>query len=471
MRLYPAILVLLLAAAPATAEDMDPLSIAEALEQAFVEVADRVGPAVVTLDVSGSVIGPEGMGELRTGGAGSGFIVSADGLIYTNNHVLEDASRIEVVMRDGRRFKADRVGADPLSDIGVARILDPPPDLPFVELGDSDAVRVGQYALAIGSPFGLDYADTFTVGHVSAKGRNRLGRENGLVAPGFGRLVDQDFIQVDTLIKPGNSGGPLLDIRGRVIGVNTAIVGSGADAGMRGLAFAVPINLAREVAIQLVASGRVVRGWVGARTSTPDPQILKMGDAPMSSGAHVKEVVPDSPAAAGGLEEGDIVTEIGGRNIRTREDFRSAVVRSVVGKPLEFVVWRDGKKPKTLRLSVIPIERPPEPERTVQRRPRAGTTAYLTDRIGAEFGPTDKATNRTLGRKPSAGGVHVRGVESNSIADRAGLLSGDVILKIDHRDVNTPEEVADAVRSAGREFVPLLVERKGKTKGLSIEQP
>ena len=473
MRPLPLILALLFVAAPrAQAQEPDPLAIAEALEQAFIDVAQQAGPAVVTLDVAGAVSDPSGLSEMRTGGAASGFIVSADGLIYTNNHVLEDASRIEVVLQDGRRFKADRVGGDPLSDIGVARILDPPADLPFVELGDSDAVRVGQYAVAIGSPFGLDYADTFTVGHVSAKGRNRLGRTpGGLVLPGFDRLVDQDFIQVDTLIKPGNSGGPLLDIRGRVIGVNTAIMGTGADAGMRGLAFAVPINLAREIATQLVASGRVVRGWVGARTSTPDPQILELIGAPSSAGAYVQELVADGPAAKGGVEQGDLITEIGGRAVRTHEDFRSAVVRSAVGEPLEIVVWRDGRKPANHRLTVVPAERPPAPKAATPPRRRAGTTAYLTDRIGAELEVLDRSINRELGRRGNARGVHVRRVEPESRADRAGLEAGDVILKVDHREVGSPEEIADAVRSAGRELVPLLVERGGKTRGLALEQP
>ncbi len=476
VRNLPLIVALCLASAPpAAAQDLDPLAIAEALERAFVDVATRVGPAVVTLDVAGAVSDPSGLTEMRTGGAGSGFIVSADGLVYTNSHVLEEASRIEIVMSDGRRFKADRVGADPLSDVGVARILDPPDDLPYVEFGDSDAVQVGQYALAIGSPFGLDYADTFTVGHVSAKGRNRLGRTpSGFVVPGFDRLVDQDFIQVDTLIKPGNSGGPLIDIRGRVIGINTAIMGTGSDAGTRGLAFAVPIDLAREIADQLVASGRVIRGYVGADTSTPDPQLLEMSGAPMSTGAWVKTLVAGSPAAEGGLEEGDLVVEIAGRPVRTHEDFRSAVVRAAVGEPLEIVVWRDGRKPKEVRLTVVPTERPAEPKaepRSGSRRPKAGTTAYLTDRVGGDFESTDRATNRELGRRSTAGGVHVRRVEPESRASRAGLIAGDVILKVDHRDVGTPEDVADAIRTAGRDFVPLLVERAGKTRGMSIEQP
>lgn len=464
---------------PAQAQALTPLELAEALEAAFVEVAERVGPAVVTLDVAGSMSDPGGLSEFRVGGAASGFIVSADGLVFTNNHVLEDASRIEVVMRDGRRFKADKVGADPGSDIGVARILDPPDDLPYVELGDSDAVRVGQYAIAIGSPFGLDYADTFTVGHVSGKGRNRLGRTpSGMVAPGFDRLVDQDFLQVDTLIKPGNSGGPLIDIRGRVIGVNTAIMGSGADAGARGIGFAVPINLAREIADQLVASGRVVRGWLGVRASTPDPQLLEMLGSDVREGAIVNGLDEGGPAEAAGVKEGDIVIEMGGRAIRTREDFTSAEARSPVGKAVEIVVWREeGRSGTSVKLALTPVEAPskretPEPTASERRkRPRAGTTAYLTDRVGAHLAAVDAKTNRSLGRKGGASGVHVEHVESDSRASRAGLVVGDVILKVDHREVTSPSDIADALRSAGREFVPLLVERGGKTRGMSLEQP
>ena len=461
------------------AQSLSPLELAEALESAFVEVAERVGPAVVTLDVAGSMNDPSGLSEFRTGGAASGFIVDAAGLVYTNSHVLEDASRIEVVMRDGRRFKADRVGVDPGSDIGVARILDPPADLPHVELGDSDSVKVGQYAIAIGSPFGLDYADTFTVGHVSGKGRNRLGRTlGGVVAPGFDRLVDQDFLQVDTLIKPGNSGGPLIDIRGRVIGVNTAIMGSGADAGARGIGFAVPINLAREVAAQLVASGRVVRGWLGVTTSTPDPHLLELMGPDVPGGAIVNEVESLGPAASAGVREGDIVVEFAGRSIRTREDFTSAEARAPVGEPVEVVVWREeGRKGASVRLALTPVEAPRTPEEPEDAanerpdRPRAGTTAYLTDRVGAVFAPGTPKTNRRLGRKTNSPGVHVEKVEPDSRASRAGLAVGDVVLKVDHRTVASPEDIADALRSAGRDFVPLLVERDGKTRGMSLEQP
>jgi serine protease Do len=475
--LSPAAALLLCASAvPAQAQALSPLEVAEALERAFVDVVERVGPAVVTLDVASSRSGPDGLSEYRVGGAASGFIVNAEGLIYTNHHVLENAARIEVVLSDGRRFKADAVGSDPGSDIGVARILDPPSDLPFVELGDSDEVRVGQYAIAIGSPFGLDYADTVTVGHVSGKGRNRLGRgSGGVVAPGFDRLVTQDFIQVDTLIKPGNSGGPLVDIRGRVIGINTAIMGGGGEATLHGLGFAIPINLVQEIAAQLVATGRVVRGWVGVRVSTPDAQFLEMLGSEVLEGAMIAAIEEGGPGDAAGLEEGDIIIGFGSRKIRTADDFTTAVARAAVGEPVDVVVWREkGRRASEVHIELIPIETPPKPKEERSAKPKkrsAGTTAYLVDRIGAEFESVDAARNRELGRKRNAGGVCVNKVSPDSRAARAGLIADDIVLKVDHRDVKSPLDIAEAMRSAGREFVPLLVERAGKTRGMSLEQP
>src|SRR5437667_60119 len=310
-------------AQPRTPPTIDPRALLHAMEEAFTTVADRVTPAVVNVSTvprkQPAEEAPERFREFfgeefyerffrrrpreDTRASGSGVIVDAKGYVLTNNHVIENAQDITVRLSDGRKFTAKLVGRDPKTDLAVLKV-DAPALLPVAELGDSDQLRVGQWAIAIGNPFGLDR--TVTVGIVSATARNRVG-----VA------TYENFIQTDASINPGNSGGPLLNLDGKVIGINTAIVAAG-----QGIGFSIPINQAREVMRQLIASGRVVRGWLGIAIQDLTDELagtfgvreregavqLNLG---ISGGLLVTDVVAGSPGDRAGLRRGDVIVELG----------------------------------------------------------------------------------------------------------------------------------------------------------------
>src|SRR5580765_782699 len=334
-----------------------------ALEDAFVSVADRATPSVVNVSVKlkpeaaqeegpspemeerfREFFGPELFERFfrrrapREDGraAGSGVIVDARGYILTNNHVVENASAIEVRLSDDRKFKATLVGRDARTDLAVLKIESPAP-LPVAELGDSDRLRVGQWAIAIGNPFGLDR--TVTAGIISATGRTHVG-----VA------TYEAFIQTDASINPGNSGGPLLNLDGRVIGINTAIVSTG-----QGIGFAIPITMARDIMTQLIARGRVVRGWLGVVIQDLTPELAASFGVKEDAGVLVAEVMKDGPAAAAGLKPGDVITGFGGSPIKDVTDLQKRVAAVEPGRPAPITVMRD-RKP--LGLSVKLGEQP-----------------------------------------------------------------------------------------------------------------
>src|SRR5437870_4924890 len=310
-----ALLLIVLSTLPAYAEPrtqptLDPRALLHALEEAFTTVADRVTPAVVNVSTvprkQSAEETPERFREFfgeefyerffrrrpreDTRASGSGVTVDPRGYILTNNHVIENAQDITVRLSDGRKFTAKLVGRDPKTDLAVLKVEAPSP-LPAAELGDSDHLRVGQWAIAIGNPFGLDR--TVTVGIISATARNRVG-----VA------TYENFIQTDASINPGNSGGPLLNLDGKVIGINTAIVAAG-----QGIGFSIPINQAKEVMRQLIASGRVVRGWLGIAIQDVTDELA--GTFGVREGVLVAEVMKGGPAEAAGVRQGDIIVEVG----------------------------------------------------------------------------------------------------------------------------------------------------------------
>ena len=311
-----------------------------ALEDAFVSVADRATPAVVNVSVksqegrrrptspriasasasssapsSSSGFSAAGPPREDTRATGSGVIVDAKGYILTNNHVVENAETIEVRLSDDRKFKAAIVGRDPKTDLAVLKIDAASPALPVAELGNSDKIRAGQWAIAIGNPFGLDR--TVTIGHISATGRTQVG-----VA------TYEAFIQTDASINPGNSGGPLLNIEGKVIGINTAIVSTG-----QGIGFSIPINMAREIMTQLIAKGRVVRGWLGIVIQELTPELAEGFGVKGESGVLVADVMKESPAEAAGLRAGDIIVEFDGGRIKDVVELQRRVAAVAPGPP------------------------------------------------------------------------------------------------------------------------------------------
>src|SRR4029453_16509148 len=432
----------------------------EALESAFVSVADRVMPAVVNVTVK-SKRGPAGadvpggpeMEERfkeffgqeffdrffrkrspRDDGraSGSGVIVDNQGFILTNNHVVENAAEIEGGLSDDRKFKATRVGRDPKTDLAVLRIEAPTGSIPVAELGDSDRLRVGQWAIAIGNPFGLDR--TVTAGIISATGRTHVG-----VA------TYEAFIQTDASINPGNSGGPLLNLDGRVVGINTAIVSSG-----QGIGFAIPINMARDITTQLITRGRVVRGWLGVVIQDLTPELAAGFGVKEDAGVLVAEVMKDGPAADAGLRSGDIIVEFGGTPIKDVPDLQKRVAAIEPGKPAPLVVVRDRKN---VNLSVKVGEQPSE---------EALAAAESGDDIlGLSVEPLTPESARQ-NRLSARSGLLVTEVAPDSPGAAAGIKPGDAIIEVTRRPVSDPavfKQIVAALKPG--ESVPVYLQRGG----------
>ncbi|HKZ08628.1 MAG TPA: DegQ family serine endoprotease [Methylomirabilota bacterium] len=456
-----------LAAAPPGARAQSPSAtpevprVLEALESAFVSVADRVMPAVVNVNVKAKKVTAPSEGPDRPEmderfkeffgqeffdrffrkrsprdegrASGSGVIVDRQGFILTNNHVVENAAEIEIGLSDDRKFKATLVGRDPKTDLAVVKIDSPPPSLPVAEMGDSDRLRVGQWAIAIGNPFGLDR--TVTAGIISATGRTRVG-----VA------TYEAFIQTDASINPGNSGGPLLNLQGKVIGINTAIVATG-----QGIGFSIPINMAREVMGQLIARGRVVRGWLGIVIQDLTPELAAgFGLPDTTGGVLVSDVMKDSPAEAAGMRTGDVIVEFTGSGIKEVTDLQRRVAAVEPGRPAALTVIRD-RRPT--RLTVHIGEQPGEDVQmaAVPRDERLGLTVEpLTQEAAERFGLSARS------------GVVVTAVRPGTAGAEAGIRTGDAILEVNRRPVTSVESFREAIASVTPgEIVPVYIQRGG----------
>ncbi len=400
------------------------------LGTAFASVAEQVSPSVVSIRVeartrtrSAPFPFPFFGGQPDSGiakGNGSGVVIRRDGYVLTNNHVVQNATRIQVVLRDGRRFDGKVVGTDPATDLAVVRIT--ARGLPASSFADSGRVRPGEWSVAIGSPFGLDY--TVTAGVVSAVGRGGLGANE-----------IEDYIQTDASINPGNSGGPLVNLDGKVIGINTMIIGRGT-----GIGFAVPANLARRVADQIIDSGKVKRAWIGVSFQELTPELaaeLGTGQPAGRSGALVASVVPGGPAAKAGLKPGDVVTSVDGEEIREGRDLLNKVIQKRVGQNVRVKVLRRGtKKTFTLRTG----ERPSQ----MSAAGGAAPNGSPANRFGMQLQALTPQIAQQLGMVGTQG-VLVAQVAPGSPADRAGIRSADVIVEADRNSVRTPRQVRQAL--------------------------
>jgi len=410
------------------------------LGDAFATVAAAVSPAVVTIRVEavrqvpevpfgfrGSPFGqmPPGFGMPNDGqpdvitGGGSGVIIRGDGYIVTNNHVVAQARRLDVVLQDGRSFEGRVVGTDPATDIAVIRI--DARNLPTARFASSDAARVGEWVMAIGSPFGLDY--TVTTGVLSAKGRGGLGANE-----------IEDYLQTDASINPGNSGGPLVNLRGDVLGINTMIIGRGT-----GIGFAVPSDIAQSVSSQLIDTGRVRRAWLGVGFQELSPELASQFGVPVHGGALISNVVPGGPAARAGLRPGDVVVAVGDQPVREGNDLLRQVLRQRVDTNVTVQLLRE-RRPQTVTMRLA--ERPTSP--TTQHSPQVAPPPAHRDDLGLQLAPMTSQVRQQL-RYSGAGAVVVTGVSSGSAADRAGLRQGDVIVESDHRPVRQPSQIAQAL--------------------------
>jgi len=383
--------------------------------------------------------------EFRQRSLGSGFIIDPRGFILTNNHVIENADEIKVRLDNEKEYDAEVVGKDPATDLALIKVKTKE-NLPTVTMGDSEALRVGEWVLAVGNPFG--YGHTVTVGIVSAMGRT------------IGAGPYDDFIQTDASINPGNSGGPLFNARGEVVGINTAIVASG-----QGIGFATPINKAKELLPQL-KTGEVTRGWLGVGIQEVSVELAQKFGLKEKRGALISEVFPGEPADMGGLKRGDIILEADGKPVKNVKKLLDIAAALSVGQKAEIKVWRDDK---TLTLNVIVDKRPDEKKLSSRR-----WGAPHEEKEEEFFGMTVTEITPEIARRldlPRKEGVIVKSVKSQSPADKAGLRQGDIILEINRtpvRDLKGYREVMEKHLHANSLLI--LMKRGSSTQYLIIKK-
>ena len=437
----------------------------EMLPANFSDLADQVRPGVVnirtvkTLEGGGPVFrhffgnpfgdrnpfeeffGPHQGGrpapDFKQQSLGSGFIIDREGLIVTNNHVIDGADEIKVKLADGREYDATVVGRDPNTDLALVKIDAKHADLSPLQIGDSDQLRVGSWVVAVGSPFGLE--QTVTAGIVSAKGRV------------IGAGPYDDFIQTDASINPGNSGGPLLNLEGKVVGINSAIISRGG--GNDGIGFAIPINLAKEVIAQLKENGLVIRGWLGVAIQDVTPELqgyYKMGDR---KGALIAQVYEGEPADKAGLQTSDVVIAVNGKEISSSRDLSRTIANSPIGKTIPVTILRDGKERV---VDVELVQRPDTTQAAVTRNPEGN------GKLGLRVAELNPEMAKRLGLPETEEGLVVAGVEPGSKGAEAGIQQGDVIKEINHSSVQTVPELKRHVEKAKTgDALELLLKRVG----------
>lgn len=433
-----------------------------AVPQSFADLAEKQGPTVVNVYTTQTVKTPSShrfmfpdykdipepfrhffglpsrpgempQREFKRNSLGSGVITSPDGYILTNNHVVKDADEISVTLSSYEEYKAKIIGRDRKSDLALIKI-DPKHDLPSVTFGDSDALRVGDWVVAIGNPFGLE--QTVTAGIVSAKGRAIDNETYG------------NFIQTDASINPGNSGGGLFNLQGEMVGVNTAIFSQ--SGGNIGIGFAIPVNMAKNIMQQLKEHGKVTRGWLGVMIQQVTPELAKNFGLERAIGALVGEVTPDSPAAKAGIKQGDVIIKYNGREVSQMSMLPAWVAQTPVGEKAELVVIRDKKEKKI----VVTIGALQEKEAT------AGQETGQSTKLGITVQDITPELAESLSVKEGEG-VLVSDVDPNSSAAEAGVQQGDVILEVDRTPISGVDQFNEILfKAKEQETILLLVKRE-----------
>ncbi len=364
-------------------------------------------------------------------GMGSGVIVSSDGYILTNNHVVNGADEVKVRLMDKRTFTAKIIGTDPKTDIALIKI--DAENLPKITLGDSDKLQVGETVLAIGSPLSENLEHTVTMGIVSAKGRSNVG------------LADyEDFIQTDAAINPGNSGGALINLDGKLVGINTAIVSR--SGGFQGIGFAVPINMAKSVMISLKEHGTVTRGWLGAYIQNITPQLAEAMDLSVNEGALISDILSDSPAEDAGLEAGDVVIEFNGKKIENSSQLRNMVAATPPHTEVELKIIRDGEE-KILKVELGELKN--------EEVSKSENEKY-SDLFGFSVAPVNDKTIKQFKLNEDAAGVVVIELDRRSNAAEAGLATGDLIIGLNNKKVRTLDDfkkIADKLQKGDNVFL------------------
>ncbi len=435
---------------------------------AFVAAAERVGPAVVSIVVEkhqenpfggmsrpfegtpfeffwGPHGGPRGFQKEAptiTGG-GTGIIIREDGMILTNNHVVEGADSIRVALTDGEEYDAEIKGLDPRTDLALIQI--DADGLPTVTLGDSEGLQVGEWVVAVGNPYGFEH--TVTAGIVSAKGRRVRGG-----------MQYEDYIQTDASINPGNSGGPLLNLDGEVVGINTMIAGIGT-----GIGFAIPSDMVRSVSKQLMEKGKVVRPWMGIGIQNLTKPLAEKMDLDVEDGVLVNQVHEGTPAEKGGIKVGDVIVSVDGSPVKNSDELIKAVLSHEVGDTLKVRLIRDGRK-KTIRVTTD--EMPDED--TLLAQAGGMTSKSPAANIGIQVAPISEEQARRLGLRADVG-LLITDVAPGSPAARADLRPGDVILEVNRTPVNSVAEFKAALGDGDDDTILLLIGRRGRTFFIPIE--
>jgi serine protease Do len=427
------------------------------LPVSFADIVDRVRPAVVNISATTTVkvpgnpfrhfFGPDDgifgdflrrqFGdipdrELKQRSLGSGFVVDREGYIITNNHVVEKADDIKVKLADGREFQAKVVGRDPKTDLALIRLSNPPKGLPVLQLGDSEKMRVGDWVLAIGNPFGLEL--TVTKGIISATGRV------------IGSGPYDNFLQTDAPINPGNSGGPLINLKGEVIGINTAIIASG-----QGIGFAIPSAMTKTVITQLRERGKVVRGWIGISVQDVTPELVKALGLRESRGALVGDVSQGGPSDEAGIRRGDLIVSYDGRDVKSATELMRLAAETPAGKAAVVRVLRASKEVQvTVRVAETPEERAPVAGRLTVKR-FGMTVDDLTSRWVKKYNIKDKT------------GVVVTSVEADGPASEAGLREGDVVKEVNRVGLRNLKDFETILQKLSKKQpVSIRLRRDGK---------
>ena len=382
--------------------------------------------------------------ERKQQGQGSGVIVSSTGQVLTNNHVVAGADQITVTLPDKREFKAKVVGTDSLTDIAVIQIEGDVKDLPAASLGNSDALRVGEWVIAIGNPFGL--SQTVTKGIVSAKGVH-----------GRGITSYENFIQTDAAINPGNSGGGLFNLSGELIGVNTAILSR--SGGFQGIGFAIPVNWAKSIMSDLLADGKVNRGWLGVSIQDINPSLAKALNLNPAKGALISEIFEHSPAEKGGIKVGDVVLSINGKSIADANDLRNTVAALRPGENANFEVLREGK-PLKLKINIALRDENNLAGADPKSKEGKKETDSSKNEGGIQATELTKAQKKEAGLPESSVGVLVASVTEKSLADKAGIRKGDIILVANNKPMVSLKDF-NTVFSENAKTMLLLIRRAG----------
>jgi serine protease Do len=363
---------------------------------------------------------------------GSGFIITKDGYIVTNNHLVENTTKITVILQDEKEYPAKLIGTDPLTDIAVIKIEGK--NFPVLPMGDSDKIEVGEWVIAIGSPMGLSHS--ISAGIVSAKGRSKVG------------ILDyENFIQTDAAINSGNSGGPLVDLDAKAIGINTAIVSK--SGGSMGIGFAIPSNMASGIVKQLMKTGTVTRGYLGVKVQDLTSSLAKSFKMSDRQGVLVSMVMPNSPAHAGGLKQGDVVLEVDGNIIKGASEFRNLVAFGEPNSAHKVKILRNGMI-KNLNVVIGVLSNSADNTKAIPEQ-------KTLDKLGISVTPLDSELALQLGVQATSG-VVITNVASGSIAELAGLRRGSVIVQINGHDVQDIRNFESALKDAGNQNIRMLVE-------------